>query len=83
MTKSISQEQDVGGLSEQLSSQLVELQTQLAFQEDTIDALNAVVTRQQQQIDRMAVQLESLKKRFESLPDTLGEEVPDQPPPHY
>ncbi|WP_426416538.1 SlyX family protein [Aestuariirhabdus sp. LZHN29] len=63
--------------------QLVELQTQLAFQEDTIQALDRVVTRQQQQIDRLEEQLQYLRKRFEALPDTLGDEVPDQRPPHY
>ncbi|MCL6416311.1 SlyX family protein [Aestuariirhabdus sp. Z084] len=66
-----------------IQDQVIDLQTQLAFQEDTINTLNAVVTRQQQQIDRMEIQLENLKKRFELLPDTQGEEVADQKPPHY
>ena len=35
---------------EQLKEQLFDLQSQLAFQEDTLQALNDIVTRQQQQI---------------------------------
>lgn len=62
---------------------LIELQTQLSFQEDTITTLDGVITRQQQQIERMQVQIDSLKKRFETLPESLSSEIPDEKPPHY
>lgn len=72
------------GISKQLEDQLIELQSQLAFQEDTIQALNDVVTQQQRQIDRLQGQSELFKSQLERAITALeGSEVIDQPPPHY
>lgn len=69
--------------NDEILQQLVDLQTQQAFQEDIIATLDGVVTRQQQQIDRMQMQIDSLKKRFETLPESLNSEIHDEKPPHY
>ena len=70
--------------SKQFTSQLIELQSQLAFQEDIVQALNDVVTRQQQQIDRLQEQSERFKLQLElAMTAFEGSEVIDQPPPHY
>lgn len=68
--------------------QLIELQTQFAFQEDLLQALNEVVTRQQAQID--ALQRELLSNRdklthvLENLPSQgEGGSNNDERPPHY
>ena len=45
------------------------LETRLAYQDKTVEALNEVVTRQQDQIDRLERELQSLKDVFDG---TLG-----------
>lgn len=71
---------------DKLASDLVEVQTQLAFQEDTMSVLNEAITGQQQEIIVLRRQLEILKQRLEergsSADDTPGPSV-DEKPPHY
>lgn len=67
----------------EVADQLVELQSQLAFQEDTIQQLDAVVTRQQQRLDELGRLTERLLLRLSDLASTLEQQQPDQPPPHY
>lgn len=67
----------------ELREQLVELQTQLAFQEDTLQALDAVVTRQQQQLDRLGELVERLQRQFTDLSGEFAEQRAEPPPPHY
>jgi len=63
---------------------LIELQSQLAFQEDTIQALNDIVARQQRQIDRLQEQSGLFKSQLERTLSALeGSEFIDLPPPHY
>ena len=63
---------------------LVEIETRLAFQEDTLQQLNNVICRQQDQIDRLAARAEALRGQLgeiaAKLPDEEGE---DEKPPHY
>ncbi|MFT7300480.1 MAG: SlyX protein [Porticoccus sp.] len=63
---------------------LVEVETKLAYQEDTIQQLNEVICRQQDQIDGLLVQYELLVNRMKELdadrPD--GDDL-DERPPHY
>jgi SlyX protein len=74
---------DDAGARQELSEQLVELQTQLAFQEDTLQALDAVVTRQQQQLDRLSELTGHLQRQFADLLGELEQQSPQQRPPHY
>ena len=46
---------------------LVEVETKLAYQEDTIQQLNEVICRQQDQIDALLVQYELLVNRMKEL----------------
>ena len=66
---------------------LVDLQTRLAFQDQTVNELNDVVASQQQQIDRLQLQLKSLSDRLngleESVDKTAGIKPADEKPPHY
>ena len=59
------------------------LEIKLADSEDTIDALNTSVYRQQQQIDLLQEQLRVLRQQFnDSLPGE-ARSLRDEIPPHY
>jgi SlyX protein len=63
---------------------LTDLEIKVSFQEDALDQLNAVVVRQQRQIDALLRELADLRNR---MPDTDAGPVPrslrDELPPHY
>lgn len=68
--------------------QLIELQTQFAFQEDLLQALNEVVTMQQSQIDALQRELslhrDKLTHVLENLPASgEGSSIEEERPPHY
>lgn len=69
---------------EQLVARVDELETRLAFQDDTIQALNDALAAQQFELDRLRRSLELVAKRQADLaaqiPGDAGEEAP---PPHY
>lgn len=69
---------------EQLVARVDELETRLAFQDDTIQALNDALATQQFELDRLRRSLELVAKRQADLaaqiPGDAGEEAP---PPHY
>ncbi len=70
---------------EDVIEQLVELQSQLAFHEDTVAALNEALAAQQREILVLREQLVLLKKRQEETQAQLdqGGEDADERPPHY
>jgi SlyX protein len=64
---------------------LVALETQVAFQEHTIEQLNKVLISQQQQMDGLRQELRLLKEKFAALEDRVehsGSAI-DEKPPHY
>lgn len=71
--------------TEELARLLVDVQTQLAYQEDTITALNEALADQQQEILVLRRQLELLKQRQdEQTPQQdAGGSPADEKPPHY
>jgi len=71
---------------EKLAAELVEVQSQLAFQEDTITVLNASLALQQREIIQLRRQLELLKQRQDeqaSHSDEVSSPPVDEKPPHY
>jgi len=67
-----------------MQDRLTELETRVAFQEQTIQELNNVVTRQQAEIDRLSRGYETLKlELLELAPSLLASRDQDAPPPHY
>lgn len=67
-----------------MQERLTELEVRVAFQERTIQELNDVVTRQQQEIDRLARELASLKDQLHTLePSPVANRDEETPPPHY
>ncbi|CDL87523.1 SlyX family protein [Xenorhabdus cabanillasii] len=67
-----------------LEQRFEQLETKLAYQEVTIEALNQEVRKQQVEIDKLKEQLklmaERLKTHQSSIVAPLSEETP---PPHY
>jgi len=76
-------EQDIADLKRHL----MEVQSQLAFQEDTVQALNDALALQQQEILLLRRQVELLKQQQEEQAARHdGDEadvIPDEKPPHY
>jgi uncharacterized coiled-coil protein SlyX len=67
-----------------MQERLAEVETRIAFQERTIQELNEVVTRQQDEIDRLAREVETLKVQLLTLAPSLVEGRDEEtPPPHY
>ena len=67
-----------------MNEELIELQTQMSFQEDTIAQLNDVVTRQQHEIDELKRALELLTKQVLTMSSGQMEQQEEEaPPPHY
>ncbi|MGB1271114.1 MAG: SlyX family protein [Endozoicomonas sp.] len=64
--------------------ELLEMQTQLSFQEDTVAQLNEVVTRQQKDIERLTEAIAQLKKQLDEIAPVERESQEEEPPPpHY
>jgi len=63
---------------------LADIETKLAFQENTIKDLNDAVCHQQKQIDALN---ETLKQLIDQIKDssilTPGRNLKDEKPPHY
>lgn len=71
-------------------SRQADLESRLAFQEETLSQLGEVVASQDQRIVRLEQQLQALAGHYRSLRDAVDEAkglaggaVPDERPPHY
>ncbi len=70
-------------LNTDLEDLLTDLQTRLAFQDETINELNDVVTDQQQQIDRLREELRIFSDKLKTLEESVDTAPQDEKPPHY
>lgn len=59
---------------------LVELEVRIAFQDETISALDEVVREFAARVERLESELGRMRKAMEGLPETGPA---DDPPPHY
>lgn len=63
---------------------MIELETKLAYLEDTLQVLNEAVTRQQRQIDTLEALCRELAERARNTADGVFRGTPaDEIPPHY
>jgi len=68
------------------ADELIELQTRIAYQEDTIHQLNQVITKQDADILQLQHQMRLLAKRIDELALAQvggSEEITNERPPHY
>jgi SlyX protein len=66
--------------------QLIDLQTRVAYQEDTLSQLNDVITRQDAEITQLKQHLRLVAQRLDELsrnPAQADGELLDERPPHY
>jgi len=67
-----------------MDDRVIELETKLAFQEDTLQTLDQVVVRQQADIDGLTKEVKKLHVQMKQMTSLLSEAAPDEaPPPHY
>lgn len=66
-----------------MEARLTELEIKISFAEDMIDGLNRTVYRQQQQIDRMLTQVETLRDQVQATVPAEQRSLRDELPPHY
>ena len=67
-----------------MNETIEDLQTRIAYQEDSIEQLNQTIIRQQAEIDLLKGEIQRLKGMIEDVADSLADNtVPDAPPPHY
>ena len=81
-TQNDSSGQSIAGLS----AQLIELQTQLAFQEEAISDLSDALAKQQRLLDAMHREWSAMKVLYESLQsggDAADTATAQERPPHY
>jgi SlyX protein len=69
-------------MSEDLVRDIEHLQTQLAFQEDTIEALNKALVDQQKQIEKLEFQMKHVLERQQQQTSS-NINTAHEPPPHY
>jgi len=63
---------------------LTEIESRVAFQDDTIQQLNDVIVRQQHDIEYLKEELLLLKQQIETLsPSLVVDQAQETPPPHY
>lgn len=66
-----------------LEARVTDLESRLAFQDDTIQALNDVLVAQQRALDRLQQQFAAMLKRQEEMGSQFEIFGEDSPPPHY
>ena len=67
-----------------MNEAIMDLQTRLAFQEDSIDAINKIVIKQQSEIDLLKREIIQLKEIVDDFRESQGEAGNSaELPPHY
>ena len=71
-------------MTDTANTRLLELETKVMFQQETIDKLNDVVTSQWQEIDRLKKILNRLDDQLYALETQIDTpKGAEPPPPHY
>ncbi|QQQ52010.1 SlyX family protein [Pseudomonas syringae] len=66
-----------------LEERVMELESRMAFQDDTIQALNDVLVKQRRELDHLQLQMAAMLKRQEEMSSQFETFEEDAPPPHY
>ncbi len=69
-----------------MQDEIIELQSKLSFQEQTINELNNALVSQQQQIDRLELKIQLLEDSLAEVEEQAGPltgQGQQEKPPHY
>lgn len=66
-----------------LEQRITELEIKASFTEDTVETLNQVIVRQQEQIDRLVRELVELRNQASAAEPGGFRSLRDELPPHY
>ena len=67
-----------------LETRIAELETKLAFQEQSIEELNQALIQQQFDMDKMQLQLRYIASKLKDFqPSNIASQAEELPPPHY
>lgn len=66
-----------------LEARVIDLESRLAFQDDTIQALNDELVAQHKLLERLQLQMTAMLKRQEEMVGQFDSFEEDAPPPHY
>jgi SlyX protein len=64
-------------------TEIEELETRIAFQEDLLQKLDDALASQQTQLMNLQRQLEFLMLQVKELEQEIPDNTPEPPPPHY
>lgn len=67
----------------ELNRRIVDMEIKLTHQDATLEALNKVIIRQQQQIDTLSDELGKARQRLNEIDSGSGPTSQFEPPPHY
>lgn len=70
-------------MSLELVERVNDLESRLAFQDDTIQSLNDVLVEQQRVVERLRLQMAALLRRQEEMSGQFESSEEEAPPPHY
>ncbi len=71
---------------ERLQNDIIELQTRVQFQEDSLQKLDGELVAHQQLIDHLVRRIAELEERLEQVryeQSISNKPPPEEPPPHY
>lgn len=66
-----------------MESRITELEIKASYAEDMIDELNLTIYRQQQLIDRLILEIRTLRDQMRSDQPAEQRNLRDEIPPHY
>jgi len=67
-----------------MENRVTELESRIAFLDDTVQSLNDVIARQQLLLNKFERDLDAIKTHVKTLSSELpGQGTGDEPPPHY
>ncbi len=70
-------------MSSSTDDRLTDLEIKASYMEDTLDRLNEVIVRQQQQIDLLTRELLALRDQQPSADGPTASSLREELPPHY
>ena len=70
-------------MPDDLTARLEALEIRVAYQDQTIEELNAALTAQWLEIDKLRREMALLEAELREVAQAPGDGAPEPPPPHY